>query len=397
MTGHKISSKIVIAGVVTLATAATAQAGGFSRGSANLDPLFGDGAFGLHAGVTYVAPRRAYSNVQGGTIVGGVPTTFSQDEVRFGSSFAVPSVSAGGRVVGDLRCVGSYSQPYGADAEYEGAITFHIAEQTLSSHEYGLTCGYGFDAGPGRLSVIGGAFYETIKFGQARNFETALGWPGDSRVDLSSQDWGYRVGLGYEIPEIALKATLMYRSQTTHNASGWYTNTPFAILSGVPLYGDATSAPASASASLPQSLELNVQSGIAPGWLAFGSVKWTDWSVLESLQVQEGILGATFSETNFFFRDGWTITGGIGHQITDDLAGSLAVTWDKGVTTGWDALSDNWTFGGGLSYDINDNAQIRLGGAAIYFTSATKSEGAYTAVAPSNWGYALSASTTLRF
>ncbi|MGG2475354.1 transporter, partial [Rhizobium sp. BR5] len=35
------------------------------------------------------------------------------------------------------------------------------------------------------------------------------------------------------------------------------------------------------SVSMPDSIELKVQSGIAPDWLAFGSVKWTDWSQIQ--------------------------------------------------------------------------------------------------------------------
>jgi long-chain fatty acid transport protein len=408
----------LLAGCVTSAAVGTAVAGGFNRGVANLDGLYldGDPRLGLYAGATYVAPQRTYDSVSGVVIVGGAPQPFSQGTVEFANDYTIPYASVGGRVFGDVNCVGSYTQPFGADSEYTGPITFHTASQSLETNEYGLTCAYGFDLAKGRLSVIGGGFYETVDYSQARNFTAAFGVPGDSSVALDSGAWGYRIGVGYEIPEYALKVQLLYRSQTNHDATGEYSNTPFrtlAIAQGVPpavanaLYGDAMSAPASATASLPATVDLTWTTGLpTPGknWAAFGSIKWTDWSVLEDIQVVEGIAGQPFSTTRFFFDDGWTITGGIGHRFDEfdpRLSGSLAVTWDKGVSTGWDTLTDTWTFGGGFAYNVTDKFQVRAGGAAIYFTEGTKYQTAspvdYTATSPAEWGYALSLSASGTF
>jgi len=407
---NKLYATALSAGCVALAAIGQAEAGGFNRGVANLDGLYGATQLGMYAGVTYVSPQRSYDTISGVSIVGGVPTPFSQGSVAFANDYTVPYASVGGRVFGDVNCVGSYSQPFGADSEYFGAITFHIASQTLETNEYGLTCAYGFDLTKGRLSVIAGGFYETVDYSQARNFTQAFGVVGNSEIELSGGSVGYRLGVGYEIPEYALKAQLLYRSQTNYDATGSYTNTPFrtlAIAQGINpavangLYGAATSAPASASATLPAIVDLTVQSGIAEGWLAFGSIKWTDWSVLEDIQVVEGIAGQTFSTTRFFFEDGWTVTGGMGHRFNPNLSGSMSLTWDKGVSTGWDTLTDTWTIAGGLAYDVSSNIQIRGGGAAIYFTEGTKSQVAspidYTATSPAEWGYALSVSASARF
>lgn len=417
----------LLAGCVSVAAVGAAGAGGFNRGTANLDGLYGTGNFGIYSGVTYVSPGRSYETASGLVVDGAVGPPpirpFAQTDLEFAGDYYVPYASVGGRLMGNLSCVGSYSQPYGADSEYTGDIRYHIAEQTLSSNEYGLTCGYGFDLAKGRLSVIGGVFYETIEFGQARNFETAFGpmvVQGNSRIDIESEAWGYRFGIGYEIPEIALKAQLMYRSQTNHDASGRYTNTPFtqlAVLANNAVPGTFTagqvgnfalatgglagSTSATTSGSLPQSVELSLQSGIAPDWLAFGTIKWTDWSVLQQLQLVEGINGTTFSTSRFFFNDGWTVTGGVAHRFNEMVAGSLSLTWDKGVTSGWDTLTDTWTVGAGVSFDPNENMNFRLGGAAIYFTDGVKSQTAsavdYTATSPSEWGFAFMASGSLKF
>ncbi|MDZ7602186.1 MAG: outer membrane protein transport protein [Hoeflea sp.] len=406
----RVSLKSTVVGLAaSVALTSSAIAGGFNRGSANLDGLFSD-SLGVYSGVTYVAPGRSYSRVTGVRVVGGAAGAFTQGEVEFGDSFVVPYASAGGQIVDNVACVGSYSQPYGADSTYSGAITYHIASQSLASRELGLTCSYRHELGKGRLSFIGGVFNEHIQYKQARNFNLAFGNTGDSTINVTSDTWGYRLGLAYEIPEIALKASLMYRSQTDHDATGTYGNTPFrtlAIAGGTPagianaLYGANTATTASTSASLPQSVELAVQSGIAPGWLAFGSVKWTEWSVLRSITLVEGLARQPFSTSRFFFKDGWTVTGGVAHRFNDQLAASASLTWDRGVSTGWDTLTDQWTIAGGVAYDVNKNVQFRLGGAAIHFASGQKSRTAsavdYTATSPSEWGYALSASAAIKF
>ncbi len=413
---NKLSATLVFAGGTALAALSQAQAGGFNRGTANLDGLYGDTKLGLYAGVTYVSPQRSYDTITGTDITvvgpGAIVGTFEQTGVEFSNSYTVPYASVGGRIVGDVSCVGSYSQPFGGDSEYTGAVRFHIASQSLETNELGLTCAYGFDLPKGRLSVIGGAFYETVDYKQAQDFTGHnFGVTGESRVELTSNALGYRIGLGYEIPEYALKAQLMYRSQTNHDAAGDYSNTPFrtlAMINGAPpdlanyLYGDATSASAYAEASLPAMIDLSVQSGIAEDWLAFGSIRWTDWSVLKKIQIFEGIADQAFSTSNFFFNDGWTITGGVGHRFKPDLSGMLSLTWDDGVSTGWDTHTDTWTLAGGISYDVSSNFQLRAGGAAIYFTEGEKSQFAnpqlyYTATSSSEWGYALSLSGSAKF
>jgi long-chain fatty acid transport protein len=409
------SLKTIVAVAATgVAMVSAAQAGGYNRGSANLDGLYSD-SLGIYSGVTYVAPSRSYSSVTGVRVLGGVAAAFAQGPVEFGESFAVPYASAGGQIIDNVACVGSYSQPYGADSSYTGAITYHIASQSLASRELGLTCSYRHEMGKGRVSFIGGVFNEYIEYKQARNFLLAFGTVGDSRINVTSDTWGYRLGMAYEIPEIAFKASLIYRSQTDHTATGNYTNTPFAILaaaanasapgtySGAELaaYGANMSATATTSASLPQSVELSLQSGVAPGWLVFGSVKWTDWSVLGRIDLVEGINSRQFSTSRFFFKDGWTVTGGAAHRFNEKVAASASLTWDRGVSTGWDTLTDTWTVAGGVAFDVTDKIQLRGGGAAIYFSSGNKSQTAsavdYTAVSPSEWGYALSASASIKF
>ncbi|MCI5073805.1 outer membrane protein transport protein [Oricola sp.] len=415
-------------GATVLSSAALA--GGFSRGSANLDGLYGDG-FEFYSGVTFVSPGRSYENISGYSLEGFLDAP----DQTFSNDYFIPYVSVGGKLAGNLNCVGSYTQPYGGDSEYSGAIQFDTAYQNFVVDELGLTCSVGFDAGPGRAYLIGGVFHESLDYNEAQDFQLYDGIPlpnpffddgvygpnaGDvSSLNLTGESWGYRIGVGFEIPEIALRGSLMYRSQTDYDATGMYSSTPFATIAAhqiagdpdSPFYGNYAGAlgyvqgnlyqsqlstTASASASLPQSVEFALRSGIRPGWLAFASVKWTDWSVLQQIQVVEGIAGQDFSSSSFFFKDGWTVTGGLAHQFNETLAGSFSVTWDKGVSGGYDTLTDTWTVASGVRY-AKDNMTLSAGGAAIYLSEGQKTEGDYTAYSPGEWGYALSLSGSLKF
>lgn len=129
---------------------------------------------------------------------------------------------------------------------------------------------------------------------------------------------------------------------------------------------------------MPQSIELKAQSGVAPGWLAFGSVKWTDYSVLKRLDLTTvtPIQGANL----YYYKDGWTVTGGVGHAFTDSISGLVSLTWDKGVTTGWDTASDTYTFATGVSLKDKIGGELRAGFGLSYLTSAEETN--YTTSVP---------------
>ena len=455
-----ILKRAALALAATAALTATAQAGGFSRGSANLDGLYSSSFVNepviTSLGVTFVSPGRSYDTITGavgtalinpatGAPVGATLVPFSQTDVTFGEDFAVPFASVGLRFGDMAQCVGSYSQPYGADSTYSGEVRYYIQSQSIDSTELGATCSVGFGVGRGRAYAIGGLFHETLEYNQARDFRAldalipspaaqlaggatsitarpgadTLGATDVSRISVDGTTYGYRIGAAYEIPEIALKASLIYRSETEYDdIAGTFTGTPFAgifrgraaaaaragdlALAGqlagfAAAAGTAQTSTATAQATLPRQLELNVQSGVAPGTLVFGSVKWTDWSVIEQIDLVDQFSGVGFTSFEGFFEDGYTVTLGVGRAFNEDLAGSLSVTWDKGVGTGFDTFTDTYTLAGGVAYDLNEVANVRAGGAVIYFTDGAKTQGDFLATSPDEFGYALSTSLNVKF
>ena len=359
-----MSNKTKIFALALAATtmiAGAAQAGGFSRGNADTDILFEEGNFLLRSGVTYVSPSQKVTYLHLGGPSAGMTST--GDSLP---AFAVPSFAMKLQATESTACAGTLSQPFGASSDYSGTTTGHdndslaTVRQQFTIHELGLTCSYSFDAGPGKLALIGGVYAFQLDYEQQVGFNPLVGGP-TAALSLGDTGIGYRLGVAYSIPEIALRAQLLYRSENSIDATGTFDN----LITGANLFPSSTGA-----ATFPQSVEAKFQTGVAPGWLVFGSVKWTEWSVFEVLEYNAT---GTPSSLNFFWRDGWTVNAGVGHRINDQLAVQGSLTWDRGVGTGHDLQgADSWSFAAGGSYTPNERVELRAGGAVIFTGAATQ-------------------------
>lgn len=370
----------------SVAMASAANAGGLERGGYNIDLLFDSSRFASDASVAYVMPDRQLRNTVdtnaadgiGSNGLGAGSTTAKETE-----SYLVPRIGFKVGVGDSVDCMADYSQPYGAHTNpgpnWVGANS--NIETKIDSGGFAATCSYKFSAGKGSLRLIGGVSYLDIG-----GFKTRLVAPpalggGNGRLDLSETGYGWRAGLAYEIPEIAFRASLMYYSEVElSNITG--TLDLSAVNPAVnplnPLLGLVT--PVFGSTSMPEVVELKVQSGIAPGWLAFGSVKWVDWSQLQTVSFcpeATRALGCTYSGVNratsldLLYQDGWTVSSGIAHRFNETLAGSASITWDRGTSTGTGTQTDTWTFAAGIAYNPNENVEVRLGGALGVLTSGS--------------------------
>lgn len=341
------------AGCFSLALIGTAHAGGFSRGSADTDIIFEDGNFNMRAGVTYVSPHREFTKNPNPALVG---TEYTDD-------YVIPSAAIKFNLTDNFRCAGTMVDNNGGSATYDFPKVSGKLSEDFTTNEKALTCAVKFNAGPGSIWLLGGGFMEDFDYTRV-NFTPV----GLAHLQLEGQEFGYRVGAAYTIPDIAFRAQLMYRSGTSYGATGTLT-VPAAILAQV---GPPIALPAVGTGNLPQSVEFKLQSGIAPGWLAFGSVKWMDWSVQKQLLVTTNTpIG---SQDIYNWKDGWTVTGGVGHKFNDRVSGLVSLTWDQGVGTGWDLSSDTYTLGIGASVKDNFGGELRGGLGFSYLTSATETQ-----------------------
>lgn len=386
-------------GLMTMAVTGGAGANGFTRGTADTDIIFEEGNFNMRMGATYVNPTRDYTKNGNPALIG---TSYTAD-------YIIPSFAAKLNVTDNVRCAFTMTENAGGDAEYAApTVTAKISEK-FDTTELGATCGVRFGLGKGNLWLLGGGFQEQFDYMRKNNY----GALGGATLDLDGTENGYRFGVAYEIPEIAFRAQLMYRSGTEYGAEGMI-NAPAGVLAAAlrrggvpdsqnPFIGLPPTAqvplPAVGEGSLPQIIELKLQSGIAPGWLAFGSVRWTNWSVLETLDVRAASNGFLVSRDQYFWDDGWTITGGIGHAFNDTVSGAVSLTWDQGVGTGWDIQSDTWTLASGVSVKDTMGGEFRAGVGVSYLTSAEETNYApeINAAVDDGWAYAASLSYKMKW
>ena len=365
----------------------SAQAGGFSRGTADTDILFEEGNVNFRAGAYIAVPHQEY---RAAPLAAPNPALIGENYL---DTYVIPSAAVKFGVDDKFACAGTYTDSNGASSSF--AVPYGVSGKLSESFivtEFGATCAAFFDMGRGRLSLLGGAFIEKLDYTlDALPTLPGLG-PVPMEIGLDSDAYGWRAGIGYEIPDIALRAQLLYRSGTSHNATG---------SGGTPLIPGAE-LPAFATGELPQSVELRLQSGIAPGWLAFGSVKWTDWSVNETLDlsVSTGIpgIGDLKSRNEYYWRDGWTITGGVGHAFNERVSGLVSLQWDRGVSTGYDLRKDKWLLAAGASLKDQWGGELRLGGGISYLSSAEITEGVETGAAvDAGWAALFSASYSVKW
>jgi len=194
------------AGCISVAMMGGAQAGGFSRGSADTDIIFEPGNFNMRSSVTYVSPTRKFNKNGNPRLIG---TNYAED-------YIIPSFAAKFNLTDNLRCAGTLVNNNGGNARYASPTLSGKISEEFTTYESALTCGLGFDAGQGKFWLLGGGFMEKFEYNRVNSY-AALGM-GNATLNLDGQKYGFRIGAAYEIPDIALRAQLMYRSGTKYGA-----------------------------------------------------------------------------------------------------------------------------------------------------------------------------------
>jgi long-chain fatty acid transport protein len=365
-----------------------ASAGGFDRGGVNIDLLFDERNYATEAAATYVSPDRKLRNVQR---LDGSGSSSASVDVE--DSFTVPRVGLKARFE-DIDCLATYTEPYGLDANYgvNNAYSPTAVQFEVNTRDYGLTCSYRFNAGEFNLQkaflrIIGGISYEEVTAFQSRQTLQRLGNRGLGTFNLSDEATSWRAGASYEIPDYKFRISVIYSARYVYDElAGTVDTTGFAVGPTGPSRGAFLGVfPATASTEVPQAVDLKFQSGIREGLpvLLFGSVRWQDWSKLQTIPINgviNPLTGAISTTTSFdpLFRDGWTVTAGIGRLFLEDerLFGSLWLNWDRGTSTTSGYFSDRWSVGALARYST-ERVEFSIGGTIGLWQSgsSTFSEG----------------------
>lgn len=291
--------KLLVSGLMTL-IASPALAGGIERDPQSMAILFQQGNY-VEFGANYARPRVS-GDVYGLGLFpsGNVARAFSTGTFAF---------------KGDINDALSYAiildQPFGADTLYPAGSPLGGAYGKVDNTMLTGVLRYKMDGG---FSAHAGLRSSWTKGAVGLPPIAPIGLPVPYTMSTNTdQAFGYLVGVAYEKPEIALRVALTYNSSIKH------TFTPAETLGGaaVPTNPDF-------NVKMPESVNLEFQSGVAEDTLVFGSVRWVKW---KDFVIPAPQLGTTLVA---YPKNSMTYTLGVGRRFNENWSGALSVSHDTG-------------------------------------------------------------------
>ncbi|MDN5677232.1 MAG: transporter, partial [Acinetobacter sp.] len=280
-----------------------------------------------------------------------------------------------------------YDQPFGADATYSLSDTVSVAaggvglfhngtestEVEVKTQSISMIFGYqptenfNFYAGPVYQTVEGDVQLRGLAYGGNATFG------GYNASIKETGDIGWLAGAAFQIPDIALKASVTYRSEIEHSVNvkeSFNSAGLFAGLNAAPsLNTDITT---------PQSVNLDFQTGIMANTVAFANVRWVDWSNFSiqpykfGLASKNALVQSQSGKPEFdlvaYTDDQISATVGVGRKLNDQWAGNVSVGWDSGAGNPVTTLGPTegyWNVG--LGAQFSPTPQTFIAGGVKYF------------------------------
>lgn len=285
--------------------------------------------------------------------VGGVTTT--GDKVTdMGDDYYFPSAALKFQLNDNFSFGLLYDQPFGAAADYTDGGKYTGTK--VEVHSNNLTALVGFQPNE-NLNFYGGGVYQDVR-GDLTLSSVGTGYKADFKRD---DGYGWLVGAAYQIPDIALKVSLTYRSEIEHKLE---TNESMPTLAGnlAALTTAGANSPAhpfyaqwlglagansiinngvvskDTKITTPQSVNLDFQTGIMANTVAFANVRWVEWGGMtididkfRQLTALSGLNGGKGEYIIEYAKDQWSANVGVGRKFNDLFSGTLSVGWDSGA------------------------------------------------------------------
>lgn len=262
-----------------------------------------------------------------------------------------------------------YDQPYGVDLNYDyhpqsmlGKQTIESTNLKLKSESISMLVGYQptlnwnlytgavYQQFEGDLDVFGPSY--SVMSGYQANFKQSSGH-------------GWLAGLSYQIPEYALKTAITYRSKITHQST--VSESIFdQALNIVPA--------AKTQITTPQSVNLDIQTGLTPKNVLYSNLRWVNW---KDFEIQPHQFGAVvdlveqqypdlFKPFNLidYNNDQWSAKLGLAHAFTDQWVSLTDLSWDSGSGNPASTLNPSdgfYGFGLGALYKFHKQGFVAYG------------------------------------
>jgi long-chain fatty acid transport protein len=267
-----------------------------------------------------------------------------------------------------------YDQPYGADATYQvdGSSFSNGSEGTsVEVRTNNLTALIGYQPNE-NWNFYAGPVWQTVEADiKLRGAAYSLLSGYNIKVD-QEEAYGWLAGFAYQIPEIALKASVTYRSEIKHEAKSHETSMLPAIAQS-PNYANILTPQqkyvfsqlgevnSTVNATTPQSVNVDLQTGVAPNTLAFANLRWVHW---DQFAVSPALLKIMGQDLINYSDDQYSATVGLGHKFNNKWSGTAAVGYDSGAGNPVTTLGPTegyWSVGLGGQYSPAENYFIQAG------------------------------------
>ncbi len=334
--------KRILTTAAALAAAATAaQAGGVERSTQSVAILFEQGRY-AELSFGHFDPT-----VEGTSATGAPSGDMSSSYNTWSFGYKMD--------MGDRMALAMIlDQPIGANVAYPTGGTYPLQGSTakLTSSAVTALLRYKFE---NNVSVYGGLRYETVK--GVVSLPTVGAYTLNTNND---SELGYVVGISWEKPEIAARVALTYNSSITHTLDA---------TEGGPLAGESQF-----DTEVPQSVNLEFQTGIAQDTLLFGSIRWQEWSAFTIDPIGYFVPGPLVS----YASDRVTYNLGLGRRFNENWSGAVTIGYEKGdgEITGNLGPTDGFASVGLAATYTLDNMKITGGVRYVDIGDATTSIGA---------------------
>lgn len=345
---------------------AAASALGLDRSGQNVDILFEDGnVVELSFGTVDPSITGTDLAVFGGRDTGDVGNSFEQYSLGLKLELT-PQASIA--VILD--------QPYGADIQYDDteSVALGGTRAEVDSQAATLLARYKFND---NFSVHGGLRIQHLNPSVRLQGAAYGGLSGYEPGFEDDTELGFVVGAAYERPEIALRLAVTYFSAIDHDLE------TSESINGVPsnLINPLLPATSTTEVTTPQAVNIDFQTGIAPGTLLFANARWAEYSeTIVSPVFFDAVVDPTVEQSSITsIEDNFTLSVGVGRQFTDRFAASVAVGYEPDESD--DLISPLSSVNGrtsltiGASYDVTEALTVSGGVTYVNFNDALAETG----------------------
>lgn len=240
-------------------------------------------------------------------------------------------------------------------------------------------------------NLFAGGVYQTVKGHVSLRGQAYSLYNGYDANIKETGGAGWLAGAAFQIPEIALKASLTYRSEIDHKVEIKENLSAIGALGLLdPVNGPVTAARIANSTekttiTTPQSVNLDLQSGIMADTVAFANIRWVNWKDFairpnQFGQVSQEIGNVVGRPDGFdlvtYSDDQWQVTAGVGRKLSEKWAGNVSVGWDSGAGNPVTTLGPTegfWNAGIGLQYSPTP-ATFIAGGVKYFWLGDAKAQ-----------------------